>query len=82
MDFVPTTTGPITGTLVVTDNNLNVIDATQSSFLIGTGVAATSTVTPTVGVTPRPVEHHHGTGAGRSVTVNGGIRESDPDRLP
>ncbi|HEY1501284.1 MAG TPA: CCXG family PEP-CTERM protein, partial [Acidobacteriaceae bacterium] len=50
IDFVPPATGRITGTAVLTDNNLNVSDATQSIALSGIGVA--TTITPTVAVQP------------------------------
>ncbi|MGC2300681.1 MAG: FG-GAP-like repeat-containing protein, partial [Acidobacteriaceae bacterium] len=50
VDFIPTTSGPLTGPAVLTDNNLNVTDATQSMGLTGTGLA--TIITPTVTVTP------------------------------
>ena len=52
VDFVPTTAGPITGSVVLTDNNLNASSAvTQSIELSGTGVDA-ALITPTVRVMP------------------------------
>ncbi len=38
VDFIPTTFGPITGSLVLTDNNLNATSATQTVPLSGTGL--------------------------------------------
>jgi sugar lactone lactonase YvrE len=40
VDFEPTTGGAVTGSLVLTDNSLNVTGATQSASLTGTGIAA------------------------------------------
>ncbi len=39
VDFAPATTGPLTGTLTLTDNALNATSATQTVNLSGTGVA-------------------------------------------
>ena len=41
VDFIPTSGTSITGSVVLTDNNLNVAGATQSIGLSGTGVATT-----------------------------------------
>jgi uncharacterized repeat protein (TIGR03803 family) len=47
VDFVPTTTGPISGSVVLTDNNLNANPAaTQSIGLSGTGVAPVASISP------------------------------------
>ncbi len=42
IDFVPTASGPLTGTLTLTDNNLNQESATQTSSLSGTGLGLAS----------------------------------------
>jgi hypothetical protein len=49
VDFIPTIVGPTTGTVVVSDNNLNVSNATQIIGLSGTGLDKTK-ITPTVTV--------------------------------
>ncbi len=43
--FTPTTSGPITGTLTLADNNLNVASATQQVPLTGTGLPPGPTIT-------------------------------------
>ncbi|MGA9529398.1 MAG: choice-of-anchor D domain-containing protein [Terriglobales bacterium] len=45
VDFAPTTTGPLTGTLTVTDNSLNASAATRTVNLQGTAAAATYQLT-------------------------------------
>jgi streptogramin lyase len=53
VDFIPTTTGQFSGSVVLTDNNLNASPSvTQSTGLSGTGL--TKILTPTVTVTPSP----------------------------
>jgi hypothetical protein len=42
LDFTPASTGSIPGTLLLTDNNLNVSAATQPVSLSGTGIGTTS----------------------------------------
>jgi CSLREA domain-containing protein len=59
VDFIPTTAGPINGTAVLTDNNLNVSSATQTINLSGTGLNATVSVS--IGTNP----------AGLSFSING-----------
>ncbi len=43
--FAPTTSGPLTGTLTFTDNNLNGAGATQQAALSGTGLPPAPTIT-------------------------------------
>ena len=45
VDFSPTTTGPLTGTLTFTDNALNAASATQNVSLQGTGTPGTYQLT-------------------------------------
>jgi len=52
VDFVPTATGSLPGTLVLTDNNLNGFSATQTISLTGTGAAASA---PVAGLSPNPL---------------------------
>ncbi|HZL29132.1 MAG TPA: MBG domain-containing protein [Acidobacteriaceae bacterium] len=49
VDFTPTTTGTITGSLVVTDNSLNVANGTQSVTLNNQGTVVIVPATVTVG---------------------------------
>jgi sugar lactone lactonase YvrE len=51
ISFVPTTTGPLTGSLVLTDNNLNGVNVAQTISLAGTGINSIATTT-TLTVTP------------------------------
>lgn len=51
IDFIPTTTGPLTGSTTLTDNNGNVSLATQSIALAGDG-DVTNRIQPSVTVTP------------------------------
>ncbi len=48
LSFIPTTTGPLTGSAQLTNNALNQSPATQSISLSGTGVALPSTLAVTV----------------------------------
>src|SRR6185312_11945186 len=48
VDFTPTTTGTITGTLVLTDNSLNVANATQTVTLNNQGTVVITPATVTV----------------------------------
>ena len=50
--FTPDATGPLTGTLTLTDNALNASGTTQQFALSGTGFLTPSTSTPTVVVAP------------------------------
>lgn len=43
VDFLPTTVGSVSGPVVLTDNNLNATNATQSIELNGTGIASNPT---------------------------------------
>ena len=52
VDFAPTAAGSLVGTLVLTDNNLNVTAATQTISLSGTGVAASA---PQAVLSPNPL---------------------------
>ncbi len=71
VDFIPTTTGSISGSAVLTDNNLNASPAvTQSIGLSGTGL--TKLLTPTVTVTPSPSSITTTQGTSVTVTVSGG----------
>ena len=45
VDFVPTTAGASTGSVVLTDNHLNVVNTTQSVTLSAQGVQSTPTIT-------------------------------------
>ena len=45
VDFRPTAIGPVTGTLVRTDNNLNVAGSTQTVNLVGNGLAIVPVIT-------------------------------------
>lgn len=51
IDFAPTTPGSLNGSVVLTDNNLNVSNATQSISLSGTGTGSAKT-TPTMTAVP------------------------------
>ena len=51
-DFAPTIAGPVSGSVMLTNNNLNVANATQSIGLSATGFSGTL-ITPTVTVTPK-----------------------------
>ena len=44
IDFLPTAVGPITGTVVRTDNNLNIAGSTQTVKLVGNGLALAPTI--------------------------------------
>jgi uncharacterized repeat protein (TIGR03803 family) len=46
VDFIPTTGGPITRSLVLTDNNLNASAATQSMGLSGTALVPVASIFP------------------------------------
>jgi CSLREA domain-containing protein/uncharacterized repeat protein (TIGR02543 family) len=59
VDFIPTTAGWISGTAVLTDNNLNASNATQTILLNGTGLEPTVSVA--IGTSP----------AGLSFSING-----------
>jgi len=48
VDFTPQSAGPLTGSLVLTDNSGNAAAATQSISLSGTGAAAMANVSPAV----------------------------------
>ena len=52
VDFAPTAGGTLSGTVTLTDNNLNVSGATQPIQVSGTGIAS---VVPVAGLTPNPV---------------------------
>ena len=52
ISFAPTSTGSISGSLVLTDNNLNVPNATQTISFSGTSTGGTVRTTPTMTVTP------------------------------
>jgi hypothetical protein len=72
VDFIPTTSGPIIGSAVLTDNNLNAIPAvTQSIGLSGTGVAA-ALITPTVTMTPGQSSINSAQSLSVGVAVSGG----------
>jgi streptogramin lyase len=61
VDFTPTASGALTGTLTLTDNALNVSGATQQIALSGTGQSSATTTLVTVGTSP----------AGLSFSVDG-----------
>jgi streptogramin lyase len=67
VDFIPRSTGSIPGSAVLTDNNLNVANATQSIGLSGTGL--TALITPAVTVSPASSKIT--TSEALSVTVTG-----------
>ncbi len=70
VDFVPTAPGPITGSLVLTDNNLNAAApgyATQTIGLSGTGKGAQITLAPT----SLPAATY-GTSYSSTITASGG----------
>ena len=48
VDFRPTVIGPVTGTLVRTDNNLSIAGSTQTVKLVGNGLAIAPVITFTV----------------------------------
>ena len=70
IDFAPTTPGSLNGSLVLTDNNLNVPNATQVISLSGTGTSSVKT-TPTVTVTPSSNSIPSGQSLNVTVTVSG-----------
>ena len=45
IDFKPATTGSLTGNAVLTDNNLNLANSTQTIKLAGTGTPAPASIT-------------------------------------
>jgi sugar lactone lactonase YvrE len=47
--FSPTSTGPVSGTAIITDNALNNVASTQTITLAGTGASAAGSVTATAG---------------------------------
>lgn len=65
VNFIPTAGGTNNGTLVLTDNNLNVTATTQSVPLVGTGVSVTQIAWGTLPATPIFVNGN----AGSAVTV-------------
>ena len=83
MDFIPTTTGPITGAVVLTDNNLNASPAvTQSIGLSGSATSSGSpTITPTVTVTPNSSSITTAKALPVTVTVSGGGSNPVPTGL-
>ena len=52
INFKPTTSGPLSEDVVLTDNNLNVSGAMQSIAMGGTATESTSKLTPTLTVSP------------------------------
>jgi sugar lactone lactonase YvrE len=52
ISFAPTAAGSLSGSLALTDNNLNVPNATQAISLTGTATGGTVSTTPAVTVTP------------------------------
>jgi sugar lactone lactonase YvrE len=48
VDFAPAAVGALSGTLTLTDNNLNASNATQDVYLSGTGAAAPTVATPVI----------------------------------
>jgi len=54
INFKPTTSGPLNENVVLTDNSLNVANATQDIPVSGTGVAIV-VVNPTASLSPNPV---------------------------
>jgi hypothetical protein len=71
VDFIPTTTGQFSGSVVLTDNNLNASPSvTQSMGLSGTGLA--KILTPTVTVTPSPSSITTTQSMSVTVTLSGG----------
>ena len=77
ISFAPTAAGSLSGSLVLTDNNLNVPSATQTISLSGTATAATKT-TPTVTVTPNPTSITTAQTLSVTVTVSGGSGNPPP----
>jgi N-acetylneuraminic acid mutarotase len=53
VDFAPTAAGPLSGNVILTDNNLNVAGSTQPIALSGTGVAVLGP--PTASLSPGPL---------------------------
>ena len=78
IDFDPTTTGPITGSAVLTDNNLDLTNATQSIGLSGTGTSLGTGLTPTVTVTPADSSINSAQSDQVTVTVSGGGSNPTP----
>jgi hypothetical protein len=66
--FMPAVAGANTGSVVLTDNNLNQTNATQSIALSGTGVKATQTIT-----FPAIATQYATTSVGLSATASSGL---------
>jgi sugar lactone lactonase YvrE len=80
VDFTPSagTSGPLSGTLTLTDNALNASAAKQVIALSGTVAAAVEKITPTVTVTPVPAEIYASQALTVNVTVSGGSGNPTP----
>ncbi len=72
IEFAPQSTGTISGSVVLTDNALNVTGATQSISLSGTGLAAGPQTTPTVTTWPTVSPITYGQTLASSV-LSGGV---------
>ncbi|MGB6160288.1 MAG: hypothetical protein WBH45_18495, partial [Acidobacteriaceae bacterium] len=76
VDFVPATTGPISGSAVYTDDNFNALGAEQLIALSGTGIPAL--IAPTLTVTPNPSTITTAQSDQVTVTVSGGNGNPTP----
>jgi hypothetical protein len=72
VDFIPTTAGADSGSVTLTDNNLNAANNTQSLHLSGTGLQ----VSPTVSVTSSPNPSMFGQSVTFTATISGGYSPS------
>ena len=78
LDFIPTTRGPITGTVVLTDNDLNANPAVTQSIVVRGTATAPALITPTVTVTPNPSSINSAQSMSVGVTVTGGAGNPIP----
>ncbi len=76
VDFIPRSTGSISGSATYTDNSLNVANAMQSIGLSGTGLAAL--ITPAVTVSPASSKITTSEALSVTVTVSGGNGNPTP----
>jgi parallel beta-helix repeat protein len=72
VDFLPTSGGTITGSVNLTDNNLNATNGLQAIQLSGTGLK----VSPTVSVTSSPNPSTFGQSVTFTATISGGYSPS------
>ena len=76
ISFVPTAVGSLSGSLVLTDNNLNVPNATQTISLSGTGTGGTVNTTASLGSSQNPSSY------GQSVTITATVSATSGTATP